>query len=59
MEFQDQTRVCTDCGHSYVWRERDQRFAATQGWLPPKRCPPCRELRKQQQSRALASQQSE
>ena len=45
--FKDETRTCTDCHQPYVWRALDQTFAATNGWLPPKRCPRCRQLRKQ------------
>jgi Probable zinc-ribbon domain len=49
--FQDQTRTCVECGRGYIWSERDQKFANERGYLPPKRCPACRELMKQRASR--------
>ena len=45
--FKDERRVCVDCGDAYIWTERDQRFAHERGYLPPKRCPRCRQLQKQ------------
>ncbi len=47
MKFNDETRTCIECGDTYIWSERDQRFSHERGYLPPKRCPRCRELMKQ------------
>ena len=44
MVFEDATRQCVECGADYLWSERDQRFSHERGYLPPKRCPTCREL---------------
>jgi ssDNA-binding Zn-finger/Zn-ribbon topoisomerase 1 len=49
MTFQDETRTCVECGESYLWSERDQKFGFEKGFLPPKRCPRCRAARKQRQ----------
>jgi hypothetical protein len=46
-KFENVERKCYDCGAPYTWSARDQRFAHEMGFLPPKRCPACRELRKQ------------
>lgn len=46
-KFEDQTRTCSDCHVEYKWDVKDQLFAERNGWLPPKRCPRCREIRKQ------------
>jgi hypothetical protein len=54
--FEDVTRTCGDCGEPYIWRAKDQRFAATQGWLPPKRCPECRARRNQQRQHESLSE---
>jgi len=45
--FQDETRQCVGCGENYVWLQRDQRFSHERGYLPPKRCPRCRQIEKQ------------
>jgi endogenous inhibitor of DNA gyrase (YacG/DUF329 family) len=46
MIFQDATRRCAECGQDYTWGEQDQRFAHERGYLPPKRCPACRQAAK-------------
>lgn len=47
--FTDQTLKCADCGQDFVWTISEQEFYAQKGFLnPPKRCPNCRKLKKQQ-----------
>ncbi len=38
--------VCEDCGDSFEWSERDQKFYAGKDYEPPKRCKSCRDKRK-------------
>lgn len=45
-DFQDKTLSCKDCGRDFVFRAKDQEFFARQGFTDPKRCKPCRDLRK-------------
>ena len=46
----DQTLKCCDCGGDFVFSERDQEFFASQNppFKPPKRCKPCRQIKKAQ-----------
>jgi len=37
---------CEDCGTSFRWDLREQRFYETKGFKAPKRCPECRRRRK-------------
>jgi hypothetical protein len=46
-EFRDVQRVCADCNGRFVWREEDQRYHLARGYKPPKRCPACREIKRQ------------
>ncbi len=50
MEYQDQTINCSDCGQEFNFTAGEQQFYAERGFEhPPKRCKPCRAVRKQQQ----------
>ena len=42
----DKKIVCCDCHLEFIWEADDQRFYASKGLLPPKRCPTCRAIRK-------------
>jgi hypothetical protein len=44
--FRDKTLNCCDCGQSFVFTAGEQAFFASEGLSEPKRCKPCRELRK-------------
>ncbi|MFQ6672937.1 MAG: zinc-ribbon domain containing protein, partial [Candidatus Tectimicrobiota bacterium] len=51
MEYQDQPIICSDCGQEFIFTAGEQQFYAERGFdHPPKRCKPCRTLRKQQQA---------
>jgi hypothetical protein len=45
--YLDETLECKDCGKSFVFSAKDQAFFDRQGFTPPKRCKPCREINKQ------------
>ncbi|MCS7275924.1 MAG: zinc-ribbon domain containing protein [Dehalococcoidia bacterium] len=47
MVYQDKTIVCVDCGESFVFSADDQQFHASRGYQDPKRCPNCRQARRQ------------
>jgi hypothetical protein len=47
----DQNIQCVDCGTSFPHTERDQAFYAEKGYTPPKRCKPCRAVKKQNRER--------
>ena len=38
---------CVDCGETFVFSEREQKFYEEKGFIPPKRCKFCRNTRKE------------
>lgn len=46
MSFTDRELSCQDCGQSFTFSADDQEFFAQKGYSDPKRCHPCREVRK-------------
>ena len=44
--FPDKKIVCCDCQREFIWEANEQRFYASKGLLPPKRCRTCRAMRK-------------
>jgi CxxC-x17-CxxC domain-containing protein len=47
MEFQDKVLFCADCRKEFVFTAGEQEFYERKGFKEiPKRCKPCRELRK-------------
>jgi hypothetical protein len=44
--FKDEVLRCCDCGESFIFSAGEQAFFASKGLSEPKRCKPCRELRK-------------
>jgi hypothetical protein len=50
-EFEDRTLTCADCGQPFTFTVGEQTFFWSKGLSEPKRCKPCRMLRK----RSLAS----
>ena len=44
--FVDKKIVCCDCHLEFTWEANEQRFYASKGLQPPKRCPDCRAMRK-------------
>lgn len=37
---------CVDCGRQFDFTVWEQKQFGFKGWLPPKRCPPCRQRRR-------------
>ncbi len=51
MSFQDKTLECSDCGNTFTFSVEDQEFFQSKGYTnEPKRCPDCRQTRKQERS---------
>jgi len=46
----DQELMCSDCGQSFTFSAEDQAFFNERGYSTPKRCKPCRQAKKQEQS---------
>lgn len=42
----DRKIKCQDCGEEFNFSERDQEFYKEKGFLSPKRCKTCRNIRK-------------
>lgn len=42
----DQTITCVDCAQTFPFTERDQEFYKEKGFQTPKRCKPCRDIKK-------------
>jgi CxxC-x17-CxxC domain-containing protein len=48
MSYQDKQITCSDCGTTFTFGVRDQEFFASKGFTnEPKRCPSCRNAKKQ------------
>jgi len=51
MAYEDKTLTCLDCGSPFTHSGEDQEFFAQKGYLnEPKRCPSCRQQRREQRS---------
>ncbi len=47
MAYTDKTIQCVDCGVNFTFSAQEQEFFAQKGYTnEPKRCPPCRQVRK-------------
>ncbi|MFQ5859978.1 MAG: zinc-ribbon domain containing protein [Dehalococcoidia bacterium] len=54
MAYQDKTLTCQDCGQSFTHSAEDQQFFAQKGYLnEPKRCPTCRQSRRDQRGGSM------
>ena len=48
MSFQEKSIVCSDCGVSFIFSVEDQEYFQSKGFTnEPKRCPSCRQAKKQ------------
>lgn len=45
-DFQDQQMTCADCGAEFTFAASEQAFYADKGFSAPKRCPDCRQKKK-------------
>ena len=51
MAFEDKTLTCMDCGQPFTHSGEDQQFFSQKGYLnEPKRCPSCRQNRRDQRT---------
>ena len=51
MVYQDKSIQCSDCGTTFTFSAEDQEFFHSKGYTnEPKRCPSCRQARKQERS---------
>lgn len=50
MVFKDRTLTCAECGESFIFSADDQRYHLEKGYTDPKRCPSCRQARRQQRN---------
>ena len=49
MSFEDKSIQCSDCGATFTFSVPDQEFFQTKGFTnDPKRCSPCRQIRRAQ-----------
>lgn len=44
---EDTTLTCGDCGAQFTFTAGEQEFYETKGFTPPKRCPACRQNKKE------------
>lgn len=47
IEFKDRVIVCVDCNKDFVYSESEQRYFVSRGLIEPKRCQPCRAIRRE------------
>ena len=51
MSFQEKSIQCFDCGNAFTFTIEEQEFFASRGYTnEPKRCPSCRQARKERQN---------
>ena len=59
MSFEDKMLQCVSCGQDFVFTANEQEFFASKGFTnDPKRCPSCREARKQSQGGGYGGQRT-
>ncbi len=46
-KFYDKTLVCWDCGHDFVWTAGEQSYYLRKKLAEPKRCPHCRQTKRE------------
>ncbi|MFA6521820.1 MAG: zinc-ribbon domain containing protein [Candidatus Gracilibacteria bacterium] len=47
-DFEDQKLACGDCNGEFTFTASEQAFYADKGFSAPKRCPTCRDKKKQE-----------
>jgi CxxC-x17-CxxC domain-containing protein len=59
MSYQDRTLTCQDCGQSFTFSADDQAYHAEKGYTnEPKRCPSCRQARRNERGNGGGYSQS-
>lgn len=46
--YQDKEIQCCDCPNKFIFTAGEQEFFASKNFTPPRRCKPCREIRKRE-----------
>ena len=44
--YEDKELICTDCKRPFTFTSGEQKYYETLEFTPPKRCKPCRDMRK-------------
>jgi len=44
--FTEKKLICADCGQEFIFTEGEQRYFWSKGLAEPKRCKPCRVIRR-------------
>ena len=44
--FTEKILICADCGQEFIFTEGEQRYFWSKGLAEPKRCKPCRMIRR-------------
>ena len=44
--FTEKRLICADCGQEFIFTEGEQRYFWSKGLAEPKRCKPCRMIRR-------------
>ena len=52
-DFQDQQLTCADCGATFTFTAAEQAFYADKGFSAPKRCPACRQKKKDERRSSM------
>lgn len=47
MEYENKMLKCIDCGKEFAFTGEEQEFFASKKFVEPKRCKPCRQIKKQ------------
>ena len=55
----DQQLTCSDCGQEFTFSSEDQEFFRERGYSAPKRCKPCRQAKKNEQTGGGGYQRNE
>lgn len=54
-ETQDKEIKCTDCADMFTFTKGEQAFYAERQMFTPKRCKPCRDIKRREKERAEAA----
>ena len=49
------TLDCKVCGQAFIWSDGEQQFYKDRNLQPPRRCPGCRRVKREEKSREVKS----
>jgi len=55
----DITLICCECGREFLFSEGERSFYREKGFMNPKRCPYCRNIRKEQREAQIIQESNE